>query len=319
MERIDVPGEIMLAVSQPERPTGLRKRLPHHFVRRPAEFSIWPRRATGTRVIEREAEAQVGEVIVTLEGETEHHWQSPHDFQRLYAEVALSARFLNDLSILLNVLYYREQVPFLLGREISEGLIDDTGERPTIKTSVLERLLAGDSLDEIADPRIQVLPQPIRLSFDVLSVSFESPFFSKLKAYLFSPQGVAATTVLASLMTILSGCAELTKKFSHDQKPPVGVTYNIGTINIGSQPAGASQRTVDDYRSDIQSGGVRTIQHFLHELGYPVGPRDGIPGDRTQRAINAFVEDHDGQSSDWRSPEFQHKLAVAIAKHRANR
>src|SRR5207245_2096874 len=61
--------------------------------------------------------------------------------------------------------------------------------------------------------------------------------------------------------------------------------------------------TVQDYEWELliaelnpvehtPDNGASGIQARLHNLGYDVGPIDGIIGPRTQEAIRAFQEDH---------------------------
>lgn len=230
-------------------------------------------------------------------------WDSPHDFRRLREEVALTGKFFQDCSALINLLAQIEQLP----ERVRQKFIYGGDDAPRIRPEILSEVLLGRDLHEVEElSEVQSL-ELVRVSFEVIELSFASPL--KLSTRV----GLTIVTALGAVTPFLRAATDLMRDLSygsHGAEPsPIVVNYYPST------PAEQYQSILtSNCMRTMETGGLSAVQTYLKQLGYYHGKIDGKDGKLTHQAIHDISIRYDLPEGRWDDPNVQRAIAKAVAQ-----
>jgi hypothetical protein len=266
-----------------------------------------PDRGSETQVESRIRPSQATEIEISFE-----EWQLPHDFRKVHAEMDTAARFLHQLSVLLNFCVEAQEG----ARPVVGSLAKiDPANGVKLEDEVIRLLLAGRSIltlegaSVLRDERLQYES----LIFEALGLSVESPFFAKLRAFLSSPVAGPLIGSLSLAISILNAC-------SVTPFDPNRASKGFGTtISCSIESVRPPQRTKDDlnidhsrYLVDLTTGGTKSVQQALKLLGCYDGPIDGKDGPLLRAGKERFLALN--KVASLAQGEFEDVLAWAMAE-----
>ncbi len=229
----------------------------------------------------------------------ERRWRLDHDLSRLYSEVAVATRFLRHASAIAH--FWLEA-----GRDkCSNSFVDYRAGKLILRSEVIESLFSGQQAEFFSPTFTEIQP----LAFDVVELSFESPFFGKLKPYLEwdSKIGISGVAGVMGFLLALGSC--------HPAPKNPDITIKIKVIQKAAAPAPAKgdiKSGAKVYTQALQLGGIAEIQHALFLAGLDPGPADGKDGPQTRKAAQKFCDKAGIKFAGYNDPKFVNALATRL-------